>query len=929
MNKGLMLSLVLFATSIQSYAIESVNHYEMALRAYSEQKTEEAFIHLKNALQTDPSHLPSKLLLAKVYFDNGLIDAAEKEMEDALKLGADINLVLPILGNSLILQKKVDELLTYEDQYYNLSDEGKFEWHLLRGQAYIIQQDSERAAFEFKEAHQLFPNDSRANNTLATLYIRTDFLEQANTLITQALAANSNDEKAWLLAGELALKQADNQQALKSFEQAHALSPEDPKILRSLTMQYLTMELFDKASITNQQVIKQSPQDPTANLIKAWLLTKDGKQEEAKLVLAEISQHLSLLDPEKMLYERNTTMLQGIAELMQGNLKNSQALLLKHIEQSSGDPNALLLLVKTYIETGEQSKALALLEDKKRTVVKNANLGIILIQLYFQEDNLFRAEQTLQDLKSNFPENPEMELIQARLYLLKDQPEMALNAINSIKVASPNLSHQLLKAKILLKNREPEQAAKISTQLLEQYPDNVDVMNLQAAVLLTSEEFDASKKLLDTILKRAPDNISAIFNQSLIAEHQGDLEQAKKELQKIINKIPNHRQSLLKMSELAVKSGDLKQAKTLINKLLAYFPDNTAAKQKLIALYMMERNWPDALMEISRLIQNDRLNPALLIQQANIYAQMRRFDSASSNYRLVYELWIDSPNQLLQLATQQVKSRDYQGATKSLNKVLELEPDSINAKLALARLALTEGKIKQSEDILASLPANKRQTSDYFELKGDIAIANKTLPKAVTDYLHSIKLNNLQQSAFSKLYLLTVKGIGYQDFIEISENTLNDNPDFYSCRKLLADAYLNHQDWKNAEKHYSQLLNVKQFSHSSVILNNLAYIYSQTDLTKAYKTAMEGLENGGNKNPSLLDTLGWILVKQDKLNDGLNYLRQAYVLDSKNPETRYHLAYTLVKLDRISEAKDHLAIAVKSNRYPEYQDAINLLKQLD
>jgi hypothetical protein len=43
------------------------NDYEKALQSYHAEKFEETYIHLKNAIQFNPSHLPSQLLLGKVY----------------------------------------------------------------------------------------------------------------------------------------------------------------------------------------------------------------------------------------------------------------------------------------------------------------------------------------------------------------------------------------------------------------------------------------------------------------------------------------------------------------------------------------------------------------------------------------------------------------------------------------------------------------------------------------------------------------------------------------------------------------------------------------------------------------------------------------------------------------------------------------------
>ena len=84
-------------------------------------------------------------------------------------------------------------------------------------------------------------------------------------------------------------------------------------------------------------------------------------------------------------------------------------------------------------------------------------------------------------------------------------------------------------------------------------------------------------------------------------------------------------------------------------------------------------------------------------------------------------------------------------------------------------------------------------------------------------------------------------------------------------------------------------------------LNNLANIYAKSDLDKALTTAKKVLDNNG-RNPSLLDTIGWIYLEKDMPTDALFYLREASALDSSNPEIRYHQGVALARLNRNPEA---------------------------
>ena len=121
----LIIQFVIATAQVQA-APTTNEHYEKAISTFHAGKTSEAYIHLKNALQLDPKHIPSKLLIAQVMFGNGDVVAAGEEFEQALELGADSNIVLPLLGTSLILQKKIPEILQFEKRQHEFNKNTRF-----------------------------------------------------------------------------------------------------------------------------------------------------------------------------------------------------------------------------------------------------------------------------------------------------------------------------------------------------------------------------------------------------------------------------------------------------------------------------------------------------------------------------------------------------------------------------------------------------------------------------------------------------------------------------------------------------------------------------------------------------------------------------------------------------------------------------------
>lgn len=87
---------VVFAQSVSEY-------YEKALLAFNSDDIQESYIYLKNALQQDPNHLPSKLLMGRVLLIDGYVNDAIDEFEESILGGTDKNLVVVPLSRAYLM----------------------------------------------------------------------------------------------------------------------------------------------------------------------------------------------------------------------------------------------------------------------------------------------------------------------------------------------------------------------------------------------------------------------------------------------------------------------------------------------------------------------------------------------------------------------------------------------------------------------------------------------------------------------------------------------------------------------------------------------------------------------------------------------------------------------------------------------------------
>ena len=119
------------------------------------------------------------------------------------------------------------------------------------------------------------------------------------------------------------------------------------------------------------------------------------------------------------------------------------------------------------------------------------------------------------------------------------------------------------------------------------------------------------------------------------------------------------------------------------------------------------------------------------------------------------------------------------------------------------------------------------------------------------------------------------------------------------------------------------------FESDEGVLNNLANIYAEDDLNRALEVAKRALGARVEDNPIVLDTMGWILTRQKKYAEALPYLHNAFALNSRDAQVRYHTAVALRGLDRDAEAEKELSAALATgDDFAGRAEAQRLLNEL-
>jgi tetratricopeptide (TPR) repeat protein len=197
------------------------------------------------------------------------------------------------------------------------------------------------------------------------------------------------------------------------------------------------------------------------------------------------------------------------------------------------------------------------------------------------------------------------------------------------------------------------------------------------------------------------------------------------------------------------------------------------------------------------------------------------------------------------------------------------------------------------------------------DVLGEIALQANDLDVAEKAYQEELKITPGSSSALfglGNVYDLRQQYDKAADFFHRFASAEPDNAVVHVRLGIIAERS---QDFQKAISEYKSASSLD--SANPVAKNNLAWIYAEHDgnLNVALGLAQEARRLQPS-DPSIADTLGWILVKMNQGPSALPYLRECVANNPRKPVYHYHLGMAYLKAGKKSEAKGELRTALQS-----------------
>lgn len=263
---------------------------------------------------------------------------------------------------------------------------------------------------------------------------------------------------------------------------------------------------------------------------------------------------------------------------------------------------------------------------------------------------------------------------------------------------------------------------------------------------------------------------------------------------------------------------------------------------------------------------------------------------------------------VLEKARAAYESREFESSAIQFEQALTVCPDSTRVLLPLAQSQLMAQHLEPSRLTLERLLKIQPRNADAFKLYGDVLYLLGRESDAENALQSALKADAQHAPSRYSLARIRYQQSRYTEAADLFRSLLQQNPDDFRAHDNLALCYAALQQDSLAMQHFLkalELVHEKHPKYDTVYANAANFLLDRQQYEKAFQLAAEASQRNPGSARNFFLT-GKALVKLDKEELSIRWLKQAAELDPLYSEPHYLLAQVYRKLDRPGEANAEL-----------------------
>jgi len=839
-----------------------------------------SIVLFKNALEKDPNFFEARMQLGLAYMAGGNYGQAEKELAKVLLQDPRNGEVLLHLATVHLGDHAADKAVTYTERYIREQAPSALAFELL-GKGHALKGDSARADQAFRKALELDSRQTGARNGLARLSAISGDLEAARKLLNENLELDPRNLESYYLILQLEGAAGNLEKAILTGKRLLELFPAEIRAVYLLGMLHLQHGDPASAGQLASDFLARSPDHPVGVRLRGLVQYAAGEYPEAAESLQKSLRQLS--DPIGRYFLGLTHFQLGEYELA---LNQFQAML----DETPDSSQARLMVAQTLFRQSRFDDSRAAAELVLAADPDNALAHDILGSVYLAQGDYDRGMAELDRAIAKAPGLVDAQLKKGVVNLALGKPDLAETPLaEAVRIAPELLNSRLLLAVSYLRRQNFGQAVATLKEGLQGRPEDAILHNHLAAAYLGQGRTDAALAELEKAKQRKPEYMAPYENLANYYLRKGQPARAMAEYQALLKVAPDNQRALLSLASLQELQGDKAGAE---NSLIRSVAGGGKESYLASALFYRRNDQPKkVLATLQKGLEIHPGQPALLELQGQFLLGQGQVAEALSAYRSLAEALPDRGFPLL-VATLvgQGKRQEADGIARRQISLNETEPRGYLLLAAISRLQqeysqgveVLEGGLKKVSN---ELPLQMAR-ADLFQAWGKperaleiLGVLHERHPANVPVIFNLASLHDRQGNKRQALAL-------YRACLESD------------------DGYL-------------------------PALNNLAYLYADNyrDLEEALELAVRAFHQRP-ADPGIMDTLGFVMVRQGRFADALPFLEKSAGLLPDEPAVQLHLAQAYHGLGKHGQAEKALHQVIATGNPALTRPAEALLQQI-
>lgn len=459
-------------------------------------------------------------------------------------------------------------------------------------------------------------------------------------------------------------------------------------------------------------------------------------------------------------------------------------------------------------------------------------------------------------------------------------------------------------ASLYIKTGQHAKATELCEKALVLNPRSMELHLLLGGLYLEKKDRGGAEKEFRKAIEIDPSNAESYLYIAIIYLEGKRYEEALQSLQGMLKADPSSVVAPYYISKVYLEMKRYDDAESWLQKTIAAKPSFEAAWLDLGALYELQNKNEQAIGIYKKFTETQPSRTDMKLRLAKAYLKAQEFEEASSILEELHSLDPSSREVRFTLGLSYFfNGGDIDKAISEFSSMLEEDPGDEKARYFLASSYEEKKNYDRAIEEFRKIPSASELHSDALIHIGAILKKQGKTGEAVALISEAIKNKDADPELYSFLASIYQEDKKFVEAEDITAKGLKLHPDSPDLHYRLGAIYEGTNRFEESIRQMEEVLKIDPDNADA--LNFIGYSYADRGihLEKA-EEMVEKAHRLKPKNGYIMDSLGWVYFRQERMDLALKYLREAARLLPDDPTVFEHLGDVAAKSGQEKDALD-------------------------